>query len=117
MQIYSSTNVQTSANSTIASVSYTTPTQSRQTNQYAQPIRSGILTNAHINEKPSSPMPVPQIPDPDYSLSESDSEDESSMILARNTKMNEQIGLLPVETSGNSSTRYVNCRCLMREIK
>lgn len=104
-QIYSSTNAQTSAAPAMPTVSYTTPTQSRQTNQYAQPIRSGILTNSHNNEKPASPMPAPQIPDPDYSLSESDSEDESSMILARNTKMNEQIGLLPVETSGNSSTR------------
>lgn len=47
---------------------------------------------------------VPQIPDPDYSLSESDGEDENSVLLAHNTKMNEHIAV-PAETSGNSNTR------------
>lgn len=49
---------------------------------------------------------MPQIPDPDYSLSESDGEDENSVLVAHNTKMNERIAV-PVETSGNSNTRYL----------
>lgn len=47
---------------------------------------------------------MPQIPDPDYSLSESDGEDENSVLVAHNTKMNERIAV-PVETSGNSNAR------------
>lgn len=100
-----------SASSTSVSFASTTISQPRQPNQYAQPIRSGILMNSQVNEtssSSSSSSAVPQIPDPDYSLSESEGEDESSMILARNTKMNEHISLLPAETSGNSSTRYVS---------
>lgn len=49
-------------------------------------------------------LTMPQIPDPDYSLSESDGEDENSILLAHNTKMNEHIAV-PAETSGNSNTR------------
>lgn len=57
---------------------------------------------------PLKGMPAPPIPDPDYSLSESDGEDEKSLILAHNTKMNEHITLaMPAESSGNSNTRYV----------
>ncbi|XP_055372536.1 SH3 and multiple ankyrin repeat domains protein 2 isoform X2 [Condylostylus longicornis] len=49
--------------------------------------------------------PAPPIPDPDYSLSESDEEDENSILVARNTKLNEKIALMDVpETSGNSNT-------------
>ncbi|XP_037895987.1 protein shank isoform X8 [Glossina fuscipes] len=47
--------------------------------------------------------PAPPIPEPDYSLSESDGEDENSILVARNTKLNEKIALIDVpETSGNS---------------
>lgn len=49
---------------------------------------------------------MPQIPDPDYSLSESDDDDdENSVLLAHNTKMNEHIPVVPAETSGNSNNR------------
>lgn len=50
---------------------------------------------------------APPIPEPDYSLSESDGENESSILLAHNTKMNEHISALPPpsESSGNSQTR------------
>lgn len=41
----------------------------------------------------------------DYSLSESDGEDENSVLVAHNTKMNERIAV-PAETSGNSNARY-----------
>lgn len=62
---------------------------------------------------PAKMMQAPPIPDPDYSLSESDGENENSILLARNTKMNEHISLaMPVETSGNSNTRYVNDRVI-----
>lgn len=59
-----------------------------------------------MHQRASLPQlsPMPQIPDPDYSLSESDGEDENSILLAHNTKMNEHIAV-PVETSGNSNTR------------
>lgn len=50
-------------------------------------------------------LTMPQIPDPDYSLSESDDDDENSVLLAHNTKMNEHIPVVPVETSGNSNNR------------
>lgn len=81
--------------------------QQRPINQYAQPIRAGTLPHPTNNRTPLSQMtvPVPQIPDPDYSLSESDGEDENSVLLAHNTKMNEHIAV-PAETSGNSNTRY-----------
>ncbi|XP_017867990.1 PREDICTED: uncharacterized protein LOC108616961 [Drosophila arizonae] len=47
--------------------------------------------------------PAPPIPEPDYSCSESDGEDENSILVARNTKLNEKIALFDVpETSGNS---------------
>ena len=52
--------------------------------------------------------PAPPIPEPDYSLSESDGEDENSILVARNTKLNEKIALIDVpETSGNSQARLV----------
>lgn len=53
-----------------------------------------------------SQLSMPQIPDPDYSLSESDDDDdENSVLLAHNTKMNEHIPVVPAETSGNSNNR------------
>lgn len=41
---------------------------------------------------PAKLLQAPPIPDPDYSLSESDGETENSILLAHNTKMNAQIG-------------------------
>lgn len=84
-------------------------TQQRATNpQYAQPLRAGTLPHPQT-ARPSLPQfgtlqAAPQIPDPDYSLSESDGEDENSVLLAHNTKMNEHI-TVPAETSGNSNAR------------
>lgn len=75
-------------------------------NQYAQPIRGGLQQQ---QQQRSSTIPsklsAPPIPDPDYSLSESEGEDENSVLLAHNTKMNEHIALMPSESSGNSNTR------------
>lgn len=71
-------------------------------NQYAQPIRGGLQQRS--NTIPSK-LSAPPIPDPDYSLSESEGEDENSVLLAHNTKMNEHIALMPSESSGNSNTR------------
>ncbi|XP_055314368.1 protein shank isoform X22 [Sitodiplosis mosellana] len=71
-------------------------------NQYAQPIRAGTLPHP-VHQRASLPQLImPQIPDPDYSLSESDGEDENSVLVAHNTKMNERIAI-PAETSGNSN--------------
>lgn len=76
----------------------------RPANQYAQPIRAGTLPHP-LHHRASLPqLTMPQIPDPDYSLSESDGEDENSVLVAHNTKMNERIAV-PIETSGNSNTR------------
>lgn len=54
---------------------------------------------------PSKLLQAPPIPDPDYSLSESDGETENSILLAHNTKMNEHISMPPAENSGNSHMR------------
>lgn len=78
-------------------------------NQYAEPIRT---TGSIVNQRASLPTSmhlqanetIPNIPEPDYSLSESDDDDENSVLVAHNTKMNEHIAV-PVETSGNSNTR------------
>ncbi|XP_055920404.1 SH3 and multiple ankyrin repeat domains protein 2 isoform X5 [Eupeodes corollae] len=81
--------------------------------QYAQPTRQlvGQLPTHHQQQyshpQNASPLPTgtaPPIPEPDYSLSESDGEDENSILVARNTKLNEKIALLDMpETSGNSN--------------
>lgn len=95
----------------------TTAQQSQQNiinpNQYALPIRNqtgngggtGDLTASQTNT-----LNAPPIPDPDYSLSESDDE-ENSVMLAKNIKNNtieingqNNLGLI-AETSGNSNTR------------
>lgn len=83
--------------------------QRQSTHQYAQPIRAGTLPHPpsarpSIPQFGTLPAAAPQIPDPDYSLSESDGEDENSVLLAHNTKMNENISV-PIETSGNSVAR------------
>ncbi|XP_037031724.1 protein shank isoform X6 [Bradysia coprophila] len=70
-------------------------------NQYAQPIRGGLQQRS--NTIPAK-LSAPPIPDPDYSLSESEGEDENSVLVAHNTKMNEHIALMPSESSGNSNT-------------
>lgn len=50
--------------------------------------------------------PAPPIPEPDYSFGESDDEDENSILVARNTKLNEKITLVDIaDTSGNSQAR------------
>lgn len=72
-------------------------------NQYAEPIRSRA-NDGQPNAQGAVDSTIPNIPDPDYSLSESDGEDENSVLLANNTKMNENIPV-PVETSGNSNAR------------
>lgn len=49
---------------------------------------------------------APPIPEPDYSLSESDGEDENSILVARNTKLNEKIALIDVNEN-STNNRYV----------
>uniref|UniRef100_A0A1B0DRH9 Uncharacterized protein n=1 Tax=Phlebotomus papatasi TaxID=29031 RepID=A0A1B0DRH9_PHLPP len=80
-------------------------------NPYAQPCRS--LSNA--SQRPQAPVPAattipaPPIPDPDYSLSESDGEEDNSVLQARITpKTNGTTKVepaAPAESSGNSNTR------------
>lgn len=109
LQVRKSCSLRTSVSSTPSTISYATGNQQqRQINQYAQPIRAGTLPHPTSQRTPLLPMtaPIPQIPDPDYSLSESDGEDENSVLVAHNTKMNEHIAV-PAETSGNSNTRYL----------
>lgn len=77
----------------------------RPANQYAQPIRAGTLPHPAHQRASLPQLIMPQIPDPDYSLSESDDDDENSVLVAHNTKMNERIAV-PAETSGNSNARY-----------
>lgn len=76
---------------------------------YAQPVWPGQqhTLKKRANTLPAKVLQAPPIPEPDYSLSESDGENESSILLAHNTKMNEHISLLsmPSESSGNSNTR------------
>lgn len=79
-------------------------------NPYAQPGRPGGANSA-INS--SVMIAAPPIPDPDYSLSESDGEAENSVRLAsrsikNNDNVNGQMCVNPgmaTETSGNSNTR------------
>lgn len=95
--------MRTPTNPAPATISYAA-TAPKMPNQYAQPIRAGTLPHP-MHQRASLPqLSMPQIPDPDYSLSESDGEDENSILLAHNTKMNEHIAV-PAETSGNSNTR------------
>lgn len=54
---------------------------------------------------------APPIPEPDYSLSESDGEDENSILVARNTKLNEKIALIDVNENNNNN-RYVKGRAI-----
>ncbi|XP_055693308.1 SH3 and multiple ankyrin repeat domains protein 3 isoform X1 [Lutzomyia longipalpis] len=81
-------------------------------NQYAQPCRS--LSNAS-QQRPqvapqvaSSVIPAPPIPDPDYSLSESDGEEDNSVLQGRViSKTNGTVKEPPpppAESSGNSNT-------------
>lgn len=85
-------------------------------NPYAQPgwpggqshqtaSTTGNSWTASSNTMPAKLLQAPPIPDPDYSLSESDGETENSILLAHNTKMNEHIGMPPAENSGNSHIR------------
>lgn len=85
-----------------------TSTTLQKNNTYAQPVWPGHQTNMRISTLPTKLLQAPPIPDPDYSLSESDDENENSILLAHNTKMNEHISLttMPSESSGNSNTRY-----------
>lgn len=81
--------------------------------QYAQPTRQFVgqlSTNQpqqYSHSQNTATLPTgtaPPIPEPDYSLSESDGEDENSILVARNTKLNEKIALLDMpETSENSN--------------
>lgn len=105
-QVRKTTSLRTSIpNSVPSTISYASGAQQqRAANQYAQPIRAGTLPHP-LHHRASLPqLSMPQIPDPDYSLSESDGEDENSVLVAHNTKMNEHIAV-PAETSGNSNTR------------
>lgn len=75
----------------------TQPTQPTQPSPYAAPIAVQSYkmpptsnTNAVVNLPTNS---APPIPEPDYSLSESDGEDENSILVARNTKLNEKISI------------------------
>lgn len=82
-------------------------------NQYALPIRNnqtGNGGNVDVTTSQTNTLNAPPIPDPDYSLSESDDE-ENSVMLAKNIKNNavetngqNNLGLI-AETSGNSNTR------------
>lgn len=96
--------------------SFTTTAQSQQNvinpNQYALPIRNQTGNGGLIDMTASqtNTLNAPPIPDPDYSLSESDDE-ENSVMLAKNIKNNavelngqNNLGLI-AETSGNSNTR------------
>lgn len=77
--------MRTSVNSTIsAGTAVHLQQQQKPSNQYAQPIRAGTLPHP-IHHRASLPqISMPQIPDPDYSLSESDGEDENSVLAAHN---------------------------------
>lgn len=83
---------------------------------YAQPGRPGITQNVVDNIDPN--MPAPPIPDPDYSLSESEGEEDSVRhvrIVQTTTSMTTTLevngtttngnGGMAAETSGNSNTR------------
>lgn len=106
---------------TSATMSATLPKNSGGSNPYAQPIRAsrshstaGVRERKKqrlLNSNPgglAQPGGPPPIPEPDYSLSESEMESEEE----RETKELEKgvqrlnIAQQPVETSGNSNTRY-----------
>lgn len=106
IRLNSASSLRTSTHSMPSTISYAGAHPQRKINQYAQPIRAGTLPHPTSNRTPLPQLnaQIPQIPEPDYSLSESDGEDENSVLLAHNTKMNEHIAV-PAETSGNSNAR------------
>lgn len=57
-----------------------------------QPQQQPIAAPNRCHTMPTKLLQAPPIPDPDYSLSESDGETENSILVAHNTKMNAQIG-------------------------
>ncbi|GAB0099496.1 uncharacterized protein DMENIID0001_153640 [Sergentomyia squamirostris] len=84
-------------------------------NQYAKPCRSLSNASARVQQTQqpavaTSNIPAPPIPDPDYSLSESDGEEDNSVLQGRitmvktNGQIKEQPGQAPAECSGNSNT-------------
>lgn len=98
-----------------STIPFTATAQSQQNvinpNQYALPIRNQTGNGVDMTASQTSTLNAPPIPDPDYSLSESDDE-ENSVMLAKNIKniaavdINGQNNLgLIAETSGNSNTR------------
>ncbi|XP_067626978.1 protein shank isoform X2 [Eurosta solidaginis] len=77
------------------------PYESGQQNGNAESASS--INNNNNNNNIIATGHAPPIPEPDYSFSESDGEDENSILVARNTKLNEKIAHIEVpETSGNS---------------
>lgn len=79
--------------------------QVQQPQQIYQPpisVESGNVVTVNGNMVPQGP--APPIPDPDYSLSEdeSDGDDENSILVARNTKLNEKIALIDVPDNANA---------------
>ncbi|XP_017471732.1 PREDICTED: uncharacterized protein LOC108362982 isoform X8 [Rhagoletis zephyria] len=77
--------------------------QQPQQTLYDESQRNGNTEVSSSNNNNITTGSAPPIPEPDYSFSESDGEDENSILVARNTKLNEKIALIEVpETSGNS---------------
>uniref|UniRef100_A0A182KB42 PDZ domain-containing protein n=1 Tax=Anopheles christyi TaxID=43041 RepID=A0A182KB42_9DIPT len=82
--------------------------------QYAQPGRPGSDSQQQVAQPQalykSPPNSAPPLPEPDYSLSESDPDEDNSVRLVRtHTKMNEDLRTtqnpgMAAETSGNSNT-------------
>lgn len=98
-----------------STIPFTATAQSQQNvinpNQYALPIRNQTGNGVDMTASQTNTLNAPPIPDPDYSLSESDDE-ENSVMLAKNIKNiaavetngQNNLGLI-AETSGNSNTR------------
>lgn len=89
-------------------------TNSTSSNQYAQPGRPGADTQQQIAQPQalykSPPNSAPPLPEPDYSLSESDPDEDNSVRLVRthiktNGDLKTQNPGMAAETSGNSNTR------------
>lgn len=98
-----------------STIPFTATAQSQQNvinpNQYALPIRNQTGNGVDMTASQTNTLNAPPIPDPDYSLSESDDE-ENSVMLAKNIKNNAAVEIngqnnlgLIAETSGNSNTR------------
>uniref|UniRef100_A0A8W7Q0E1 PDZ domain-containing protein n=2 Tax=Anopheles coluzzii TaxID=1518534 RepID=A0A8W7Q0E1_ANOCL len=88
-------------------------TNSTSSNQYAQPGRPGADTQQQIAQPQalykSPPNSAPPLPEPDYSLSESDPDEDNSVRLVRthiktNGDLKTQNPGMAAETSGNSNT-------------